>query len=50
MLINQYDLEMFSPPCDPGSPIWVAMLETDADLGPVMPYVNAQAKSAFYEP
>ena len=48
MLINQYDLEMFSPPCDPGSQIWVATLKTDADLGPVMPYVNSQAKNAYY--
>jgi len=50
MLINGYDLEMFSPPCDPGSPVWVARLKTDADLGPVMPYVNAEVKNAFYDP
>jgi Uncharacterized protein conserved in archaea len=49
-LINDYELEMFSPPCDPGSPIWVAILKTDADLGPVMPYVNAEVKNGFYQP
>lgn len=50
MLIKDYELEMFSPPCDPGSPIWVARVKTDADLGPVMPYVNAVARNAFYDP
>jgi ArsR family metal-binding transcriptional regulator len=50
MLINKYDIEMFSPPCDPGSPIWVSILKTDADLGPVMPYVNASVKNGCYQP
>jgi ArsR family metal-binding transcriptional regulator len=50
MLISKYDIEMFSPPCDPGSPIWVATLKTDADLGPVMPFVNASVKNGFYQP
>jgi ArsR family metal-binding transcriptional regulator len=50
MLISKYDIEMFSPPCDPGSPIWVAVIKTDADLGQVMPYVNAAVKNGFYEP
>src|SRR4030042_5884362 len=49
MLISKYDMEMFSPPCDPGSPIWVAILKTDADLGPVLPFVNASVKNGFYE-
>lgn len=49
MLINHYELEMFSPPCDPGSPIWVARVKTDADLGPLMPYVNAEVKNGFYD-
>ncbi|MBC7231173.1 MAG: hypothetical protein H5T74_12380 [Actinobacteria bacterium] len=50
MLINHYELEMFSPPCDPGSPIWVARVKTDADLGPLMPFVNAEVKKGFYDP
>lgn len=50
MLINRYELEMFSPPCDPGSPVWVARVKTDADLRPVMPYVNAEVGKGFYEP
>lgn len=50
MLINNYEVEMFSPPCDPGSPVWVARVKTDAELGPLMPYVNAEVKNAFYDP
>ncbi|MDI7253074.1 MAG: (Fe-S)-binding protein [Actinomycetota bacterium] len=50
MLIKDYELELFSPPCDPGSPVWVARVKTDADLAPVMPYVNAVARNAFYDP
>ncbi|MEJ5185681.1 MAG: (Fe-S)-binding protein [Candidatus Geothermincolales bacterium] len=50
MLIRNWEIEMYSPPCDPGSPIWVARVKTDADLGPVMPYVNAVARNAFYDP
>ncbi len=49
-LINGYELEMFSPPCDPGSPVWVARVKTDAILGPVMPYLNAEVKNGFYDP
>jgi ArsR family metal-binding transcriptional regulator len=49
MLIDHYELEMFSPPCDPGSPIWVGRLITGVDLGPVMPYINASVKNAFYD-
>ncbi len=49
MLINECELVMFSPPCVPGSPIWVARVMADADPGPVMPYVNAVAKNAFYD-
>jgi ArsR family metal-binding transcriptional regulator len=50
MLIDHYEIEMFSPPCDPGSPIWVARVKTDADLGECMPYVNASVRNAFYDP
>jgi ArsR family metal-binding transcriptional regulator len=50
MLIDDYEMEMFSPPCDPGSPIWVARVKTRADLGACMPYINASAKNAFFDP
>jgi len=48
-LINRFEMEMFSPPCDPGSPVWGARLTTDADLSPLMPYVNAVKKNAIYD-
>ncbi|OFW68614.1 MAG: hypothetical protein A2V52_04360 [Actinobacteria bacterium RBG_19FT_COMBO_54_7] len=50
MLIDSYEIEMFSPPCDPGSPIWGARVRTNTDLGECMPYVNASVKNAFYDP
>lgn len=42
-------MEMFSPPCDPGSPVWGARVATDADLEPLMPLVNAVKKNAMYD-
>ncbi len=48
-LINGYELEMFSPPCAPGSPVWAARVKTDAHLGLVMPYLNAVVRNAFYD-
>jgi len=50
MLIDDYEIEMFSPPCDPGSPVWVARVKTDADLGESMPYINASVKNGFFDP
>ncbi len=49
MPIKVSELEMFSPPCDPGSPVWGARVTTDADLEPIMPYVNAVKKNALYD-
>jgi|BarGraNGADG00312_1021997.scaffolds.fasta_scaffold02527_4 ArsR family metal-binding transcriptional regulator len=50
MLIDSYEIEMFSPPCDPGSPIWVARVKTNTDLGEPLPYINACVRNAFYDP
>ncbi len=50
MLIDSYEIEMFSPPCDPGSPIWVARVKTNSDLGESLPYINASVRNAFYDP
>lgn len=49
MLINKYDLEMYSPPCDPGSPVWVAKVKVDADLKDLMPYINATVRNGFFD-
>ncbi len=48
-LINRFELEMFSPPCDPGSPVWGARLKTDTELAPLMPYLNAVKRNALYD-
>ena len=48
MLINDYTMELFCPPCDPGSEAWVANVKVDADLGELMPYMNAVVERGYY--
>ena len=50
MLIDDYEIDLFCPPCDPGSEAWVATVKTDADLGELMPYVNAVVEKGDYVP
>jgi ArsR family metal-binding transcriptional regulator len=50
MLINDYEMELFCPPCDPGSEAWVANVQVDADLGELMPYMNAVVENGYYDP
>ena len=49
MLIEDYEMDLFCPPCDPGSESWVATVKVKADLSPVMPYVNSVKKNAYYD-
>lgn len=48
MLIENYDIELFCPPCDPGSEAWVATVQVSADLSELMPYMNAIVKNGYY--
>ena len=48
MLIEQYDLKLESPRCNPGSEHWFAYVETPADLSAVLPYLNATLQGAHY--
>ena len=50
MLIEDYEIDLFCPPCDPGSEAWVATVKTDADLSELMPYVNAVVEKGEYVP
>ncbi len=51
MLIKpNYNIDLFCPPCDPGSEAWVATVRTDADLSDLMPYMNAVVKNGYYDP
>lgn len=49
MLIESYDLEMVSPPCDPGSERWAAFARFGQDISAVLPFLNALWPGAVYD-
>lgn len=49
MLIKGYELEVTSPPCDPGSERWSAFAQIGTDIAPVLPYLNTRLKGAIYD-
>ena len=50
MLIEKYDLEVFTPPCDPGAERYAAKARLIADISEVLPYLNATLRGALYLP
>jgi ArsR family metal-binding transcriptional regulator len=48
MLITDYDLEIFTPPCDPGAERWTAIARFKGDISEVLPYLNAIKQGAIY--
>ncbi len=51
MLIDEpLDIDLYCPPCDPGSEAWVATVRVKADLTELMPYMNAVLKNSYYDP
>ncbi|NLE75365.1 MAG: hypothetical protein GX605_01265 [Chloroflexi bacterium] len=50
MLLERYELEITSPPCDPGTERWTAFVRFTDDLSPVLPYLNAAWPGAQFEP
>jgi ArsR family metal-binding transcriptional regulator len=48
MLIGNYDIELFTPPCSPGSPKFAAIARFAADISEVLPYLNATLPGAVY--
>jgi ArsR family metal-binding transcriptional regulator len=50
MLIEGYDLEVFTPPCEPGAERYAARARLKADLSDVLPYLNATLRGAVYFP
>jgi ArsR family metal-binding transcriptional regulator len=50
MLIKEYELEVFSLPCDPGSESYAAKVHFSADIADSLPYLNAVLKGAIYQP
>lgn len=47
-LIEHYDLEVFTPWCQPGSARLSAIARLVVDIGPVMPYLNATLEDSAY--
>jgi len=50
MLIDHYDLEVFTPPCDPGAERYAARARLTVDISEVLPYLNATLRGAIYHP
>ncbi|RME46492.1 MAG: Fe-S cluster protein [Chloroflexi bacterium] len=48
MLIDHYDLDLFVPPCEPGSETWSAIARLTVDISEVLPYLNATLRGAIY--
>lgn len=47
-LIEDYDLEVFTPPCSPGTVRFSAYVHLVVDLGALLPYLNAVLPQARY--
>ena len=48
MLIGSYELEIFTPPCEPGAERYVARARIEEDISEVLPYLNATLRGAVY--
>jgi ArsR family metal-binding transcriptional regulator len=50
MLIDSFEVEVFTPPCDPGAERFAARAHLVADISEVLPLLNATLKGAVYHP
>lgn len=50
MLIEDYDVEVFTPPCEPGAERFAARARLVVDISEVLPYLNATLRGAVYHP
>jgi ArsR family metal-binding transcriptional regulator len=50
MMIENYDLEVFTPPCEPGAERFSAIARLASDISEVMPYLNVTLRGAIYHP
>jgi ArsR family metal-binding transcriptional regulator len=48
MLIEKYDVEVFTPPCEPGAERYSATAHLTDDISEVLPYLNATLRGAVY--
>ncbi len=50
MLIRHYDLEVYTPACDPGSASFAARARLTTDISEIFPYLNTSLKGATFYP
>ena len=50
MLLEKYDVEVFTPPCEPGAERYAAKAHLIADISETLPYLNATLRGAVYLP
>jgi ArsR family metal-binding transcriptional regulator len=50
MLIENYDLDIFTPPCEPGAERYSARARLSVDISEFLPYLNATLRGAVYLP
>ncbi len=50
MLLENYDVEIFTPPCDSGAERCAARAHLTTDISEVLPYLNATLRGAIYYP
>lgn len=50
MLIEKYDLEVFTPPCEPGAERYAARARLSVDISGALPYLNATLRGGIYHP
>ncbi len=50
MLIENYDLEIFTPPCHPSAERYAARARLTVDISEFLPYLNTTLPSAQYRP
>ena len=48
MLIDKYDLEVLTPPCEPGGERFSAVARLVTDIRAALPYLNATLRGALY--
>jgi ArsR family metal-binding transcriptional regulator len=49
-LIEKYDLEVFTPPCEPGAERYAARARLMTDISEILPYLNTTLRGAVYLP
>ncbi len=48
MLIEQFELDVFTPPCEPGAERFAGVARLGTDISEVLPYLNATLRGAIY--